>query len=114
MDIEDHELLQDQYQREAEDRDRKRGQELLSTIDFGLQVQSILNGAVGQKVLAHAKKESQDLYYALANLDPDKQEDRDPIRGIRQRLWVLSHWKEVFDGYILAGRQAELEYQEGE
>jgi len=104
----------DQFQRDAEERDRKRGQELLSTIDFGLQVQSFLDSKVGQRILADAEKETQGLYRALADLDPDKPDDRDHMRNIRQRIGILSHWQDAFAGYILAGRQAELEYQEGE
>jgi len=104
----------DQFQQAAEDRDRLRGQELLRTIDFGIQVQAFLDSEIGQRILTDAEQQAQGLYRALADLDPDKQEDRDQMRHIRQRLGILSYWQDAFAGYILAGRQAELEYQETE
>jgi len=107
MEIEDHELLQ-------EDRDRLRGQELLNIIDFGLQVRAFLDSKVGQRIQVDAEGEAKALMLELVDLDPDNQEDRDQMRNIRQKIGILNHWQDAFAGYILAGRQAELEYQESE
>jgi hypothetical protein len=114
MDPEDEslEFERDQYQRDQQERDEKRGRELLSTIDFGLQVQAFLDGEIGQQILKDAEEQVLDLMKALVDLDPEKREDRDQIRHIRQKIGILNHWQDAFAGYILAGRQAELELQE--
>lgn len=109
MDPEDESL---EFERDQQERDEKRGRELLSTIDFGLQVQAFLDGEIGRQILSDSEERVLDLMKAIVDLDPDKRDDRDQIRHIRQKIGILNHWQDAFAGYILAGRQAELELQE--
>ena len=105
----DFDTAQDVYQREAQRNEELRRQGQLRTIEFGQQVQKILDGKVGQKILSDSEHELKDLTNELLGLNVDNEAEKDRIREILARARVLEHWQDAFARYIIDGRNAEKE-----
>lgn len=102
---------------EAEELERKaleRAHELRRVIDFGIQVQALLETPVVRRIIEDCDTERMALMEESVRVDVSTAEGERRHNVIRQRVAVIDLWQTCFARYITEGHDAEAAFIEGE
>lgn len=105
----------DEQERAAREREKdQRLRELVNKIDFGMAVQTFLEGPVGTRLIADSEAELTGLREELCALDIETAHGLKRWKELCQQIGIIEHWQSWFAAYIHEGSEAETEFHEGE